>query len=176
MQGRKPYSHALMEATNDKQRLTKDELRKREQNEPKIQSNFLECPEYLSDEAKAEWHRIVTLYGEIKQRILCDLDINALEVYCNAVVTYRKAILKVSETSEVYVKKGDKTPRKNPWQRIADEAADTIKKYGELLLLNPVSRARMGIARVKPIEELTGMGLFLRQRELRLNGTNIDDD
>ncbi len=152
-----------MKATNKKQRLTKDELNKRKKFEPKIQSNFLECPDHISDDAKIEWHKIVALYGELDQQILCDLDSNALEVYCNALVTYRKATLKVMETSEVYAKKGDSTPRKNPWKRIADEAAEQMKKYGELLLLNPVSRARIGIARAKPPGELTGMAALIRK-------------
>ncbi len=167
MQGRKPYPYALMEATNKKQRLTKDELNKRKKFEPKIQSNFLECPDHISNDAKIEWHRIVALYGELDQQILCDLDSNALEVYCNALVTYRKAIQKVNETSEVYAKKRDNTPRKNPWKRVADEAAEQMKKYGELLLLNPVSRARIGVAKAKSDKELSPMGLYLRDMKKR---------
>lgn len=164
MRGRKPYPYTMMEETNDKQHLTKDELKKRRENEPRIQSNELKCPEHLCEEAKAEWDRITELYKEFSNPILCDLDSNTLEVYCNAVVTYRRATRKVRETAEVYVRKGDPTPRKNPWQRVADTAADQIKKYGELLLLNPVSRARAGLAREKKDEELSPAERYFKER------------
>jgi len=150
----------IMNETNDQNRLTNDELKNREKHEPRIKSNFLKCPSYLSEEAKKEWRRIVKLYSELIEPIITDLDISALEVYCNAVVRYRKAIQKVLETSEVYTSKGDFKPRKNPWQTIANEAADQIKKYGELLLLNPVSRARAGI--VKPKEDMSPEACFIR--------------
>jgi P27 family predicted phage terminase small subunit len=149
-----------MDATNDRQRLMKDELRQRGKHEPSVKSNHLKCPNHLCEDAKKEWRRIVKLYGEFKTPILCDLDCNALEVYCNAVVTYRKAKQKVIETSEVYMRKGDPTPRKNPWQRVADEAAEQMKKYSEQLLLTPVSRARFGLAMAKKDEEPTGFALF----------------
>ncbi len=141
--------HVLMKATNDKQKLTKEELAKRKENEPRIQSNNLKCPAHLSDEAKKEWRRIVKLYRELSCFILCDLDSTTLEVYCNALVTYRAAVDKVEETAAVYVSKRDSRPRKNPWQTVANEAAEQMRKYAEILLLNPVSRARVGVASAK---------------------------
>lgn len=170
MKGRKPYPYVVMDSTNDRNRLTKDELAKRDKHEPRIKSNNLRCPAHLGDEAKREWQRIVKLYKEIKEPILSDLDCNALEVYCNAVVRYRKATQKIAETSEVYASKGDLKPRKNPWQIIANEAADQIKKYGELLLLDPVSRARVGLAKAKDNGKPSGIAAFLQWRE-RNNGT-----
>lgn len=178
MQGRKPYPQVLMEANNERDRLTREELKKRRLNEPKTKSNRLRCPKHLESEAKKEWRRIVKLYGEFKQAILSDLDCNALEVYCNALVTYRKATKMVRETSEIYVRKGDKTPKKNPWLRIAEDASETMRKYGEILLLNPVSRARMGIAKAKPVSEMTRRELFnlriQQQREQEKERCNND--
>ena len=167
MRGRKPYPAMIMESTNDKNRLTKDELAKRKKYEPKVKSNYLTCPSHLSEEARKEWRRIVKLYGEIKQPILTDLDCNALEIYCEALVTYRKAMQKVRETSEVYTSKSDQNrPRKNPWLTIANEAAMHIKKYGEILLLDPVSRARVGIAKAKD-ENLSPIAKFMKERAAR---------
>jgi len=153
-----------MNSTNDTNRLTKDELAKRKKYEPKIKSNYLTCPAHLSNDARKEWRRIVKLYGEIEQPILTDLDCNALEIYCEALVTYRKAMQKVRETSEIYASKSDQNrPRKNPWLMIANEAAMHIKKYGEILLLDPVSRARVGIAKAKD-EDLSPIARFMRDR------------
>lgn len=163
MKGRKPYPYVIMEDNNDKNRLTKGTLAKRKEHEPTIRSNYLKCPSHLSSEAKKEWNRLVELYGELDKPILYDLDANALEIYCDNLVTYRKAMKKVRETAEVYTYKNDLKPRKNPWLTIANDAAIQIKKYGEMLLLDPVSRARVGIAKANTEEELTGMALFLYQ-------------
>ena len=163
LRGRKPYPYAVIEATNDKIRYTKAEMEKRHKAEPKIDSRLLRCPPRMSEEAKREWKRITKLYKELEEPIITDLDLNALEVYCEAVATYRKAISKVRETSEVYVGKNDTKPRKNPWLSIANEAAIQIKKYGESLLLDPVSRARAGLARSKADDDDPLAAFFARR-------------
>lgn len=162
---RKAYPFQLMEATNDKQRLTKEQLRRRQEEQPEIESNKLVCPAHLSEDAKKEWKRITKLYKEFDNPILSDLDKNALEVYCEAVVTYRKALAKVRETSEVFVSKTDpNNPRKNPWLTVANEAAAQMKKYGEVLLLDPVSRARVGLAKSKQ-DDIDPMAEFIARRK-----------
>jgi phage terminase small subunit len=65
---------------------------------------------------------------------------------------------KVRESSEVY--KAENGPKVNPWLRVANDAATQIKKYGEILLLDPVSRARVGLAKSKQ-EELDPMAALL---------------
>lgn len=163
MKGRKPYPFTVMESTNDKNRLTKDELKSRKKNEPNIESAALRCPSHLSKGAKKEWRRIVKLYRELDKPIMSDLDVNALEIYCEAVITYRKAMAKVRETAEVYVSKSDQNkPKKNPWFTVANEAAAQIKKYGEILLLDPVSRARVGLSKSK--QEESPMAEYLRKK------------
>ena len=164
MAGRKAYPFAVMEATNDKNRLTKEELDRRKSNEPRVNSSYLRCPVHLSIEAKKEWRRITKLYKEFEKPLLSDLDVNALEIYCESLVTYRKAMQKVRETAEVYMSKADQNrPKKNPWLTVANEAATQIKKYGEILLLDPVSRARVGLAKSKD-EELSPMAAFLKRK------------
>jgi P27 family predicted phage terminase small subunit len=142
MTGRKPYPIAQIRANTDKLRYTQAQLDSRS-NEPKIKSNSLRCPARLTDDVKKEWRRIVKLYSEFDGDYICDLDVDALEVYCDALVTYRKAMKKVHDTSEVIAQDG--RPKKNPWMTIANEASIVIKKYGEVLLLDPVGRARAAI-------------------------------
>jgi len=164
MAGRKAYPYVVMKATNDKNRLTKEELERRKENEPTIKSNALRCPSHLSDGAKKEWRRIVKLYGEFEKPLLSDLDVNALEIYCEALVTYRRAMQNVRKTTEVYIDKQDQSkPKKNPWLSVANEAAMQIKKYGEILLLDPVSRARVGMAKGND-EADDPMAAFIRRR------------
>lgn len=164
MAGRKAYPIVLMESSNDKNRLTKTELERRKRNEPTISSSRLKCPTHLSDDAKKEWRRIVKLYKELNRPIITDLDMNALEIYCEALVTYRKAMEKVRETSEVYISKSDgNRPKKNPWLTVANDAAIQLKRYGEILLLDPVSRARVGLAK-DPETEDDPMAVLLGKR------------
>jgi P27 family predicted phage terminase small subunit len=166
MKGRKPYPYEVIEGGNEKDRYTKDELRSRRKNEPKMTGDAkLVCPSHLSDDAKKEWRRIRALYKNLSANILSDLDVNALEIYCESLATYRKAMLKVRETSEVVASKTDPgKPKKNPWLTVANEAAAQMKKYGESLLLDPVSRARVGLAKKQDAETKTGMAAFLSKR------------
>ncbi|MFA6308618.1 MAG: phage terminase small subunit P27 family [Clostridia bacterium] len=158
MKGRKPYPFEQIKANNDKIRKTQAQLELRSR-EPRIKSNELSCPEHLCDEVKKEWQRIVSLYQELNGDFICDLDINAIEIYCEALLTYRKAMKKVRETSEVIAQDG--RPKKNPWMTIANEASITIKRYGEALLLEPVGRARSVIANKddkKPVNKFDKFG------------------
>jgi P27 family predicted phage terminase small subunit len=82
---------------------------------------------------------------------MTDLDKNALEVYCENFVIFRKAMEKVRETTEVY--KSEQGPKINPWLKVANDASTQMKKYSEILLLDPVSRARVGLAKTKAEEE-----------------------
>ena len=149
--GRKAYPAALMLVNNETNRLTQEQLDGRLKNEPKPKSARLTTPSWLSDGAKKEWRRIVKLFKEMETSVLSDLDVNALAIYCESVATYKKAIMKVRETSEVYASGGQ--PKRNPWLIVANEAATQIKKYGEVLCLDPVSRARVGLGKSKKEED-----------------------
>ena len=148
MSGRKPHPAALMELKNGQERLTQDALQKRLENEPVPKSFKLRPPAWLCDEAKKEWRRIVKLFSEMDIPILSDLDVNALAMYCDAVVTYKKAIEKVREQTEVYVTKDNPSkPMINPWLKVARDAAAQVKQLGDVLCLDPVSRARAGMGK-----------------------------
>ena len=149
--GRKAYPAALMLVNNENNRLTKEQLEDRVKNEPIPKSFKLSTPSWISDAAKKEWRRVAKLFKEMETSVLSDLDVNALAIYCESVATYKKAMLKVRETSEVYASGGQ--PKRNPWMTIANEAATQIKKYGEVLCLDPVSRARVGLGKSKKEED-----------------------
>jgi P27 family predicted phage terminase small subunit len=150
-----------MGATNDKQHLSKDTLAARENKEPKCKSSKLKCPARLSDDARKEWRRLVALYREIDPPIITDLDVNALEIYCEALVTYRKAMEIVKKSGEV-IKGGDGV-KTNPYWRIARDSADQCRQLSAVLLLDPVSRARVGLAKSKE-DELDPMAELLKRR------------
>jgi len=104
------------------------------------------------------------LYRELEEPIINDLDVHALEIYCETLVTYRKASQKVRETSEVYTSRTDPSrPRINPWFSIAIDAANQLKKFSDILLMDPVSRAKVGLAKSRD-EDLSPMELYFKRK------------
>jgi P27 family predicted phage terminase small subunit len=129
---------------------SKAEIQARSDMVPTISQSALECPEHMCEDAKAEWRKVVELYRDLTDPIVTDLDKNALEIYCENMVIFRHAMAKMRETQEVYAPRTDPNkPRQNPWLSVANNAATICKKYGELLLLDPISRARAGLAKAK---------------------------
>lgn len=161
MQGRKPHPFQLIDGNN---KLSKAEIAARRNNQPNIQSANLRCPATLCDEAKKEWKRIVKLYKELDKDLINDLDLTTLAVYCENVATYQKAMEEVRKTTEVYMT--SQGPKINPWLTVANNASVQIKKFGEVLLLDPVSRARAGLAKTKADaeEKESGVAAFKRRR------------
>ena len=150
--GRKAYPAALMLVNNENNRLTKEQLESRLENEPMPKSARLIVPKGLNDDAKKEWRRVVKLFREMDTMILSDLDVNVLEIYCESVVTYKRAMEKVRASSEVIMLEGQ--PKKNPWLTVANDAALLVNKYGGILCLDPVSRARVGLEKSKkPVDD-----------------------
>ena len=59
----------------------------------------------------------------------------------------------------------------------AQQAAERIKKCSEVLMLNPIARARVGVAMANQKEEpLSPMALFLKQRGERLKAERGEPD
>jgi P27 family predicted phage terminase small subunit len=160
MQGRKPHPFQLIDENN---KLSKAKIAARKRNQPQTQSSKLWCPTHLCDEAKKEWRRVVKLYRELDKDLISDLDVASLEVYCESVATYQKAMSEVHKTTEVYMTSAG--PKTNPWLTVANNAAIQIKRYGEVLLLDPVSRARAGLAITKTEEKApSGVAAFQKRR------------
>jgi len=166
MKGTKPRPSAVINITNDKQgKRSKAEIKKREETEPHIKSDLLKCPTRLSSAAAEEWHRIVSLYKEFENQIMNDLDEDALTVYCEALIMYKIAMEKVKETAAVYKSPKDAEPKINPWLKVANDSSTTMRAHSDLLLLNPVARARAGLAIMKASEEnLSPIAKFLKGR------------
>ena len=151
MRGHKAQSAVIVSLKNKKLKCKNDFVEARERNEPKIKTMNLRCPKHLPLGAQKEWRRIVKLYKELDKPIINDLDLTTLEVYCVEVDRYNIAIQKVQETSEVIKINGQ--AKINPWLKVANDASEKIRKFGELLLLDPVSRARVGLAKAKQEED-----------------------
>lgn len=152
MPGRRPYPLRVIETKKTKH-YTKAELNERREREPVPGSSTLRCPGRLSVEEKKEWRRIVRLYHDIDGNLLSDLDSNLLEQYVVEWVRWKKAQDEIRKTSEVV--RDLNNPRKlmaNPWLEVERAASTVCMRIGSLLMLDVVSRAKMG-AKKDPVEE-----------------------
>ena len=164
MPGRRPHPIELLEINNDKRHLTKAEIEKRKAAEPKIKANTLRCPGHLTELEQKEWRRIIRLYKQIDTNILCDLDSNNLEMYVVAFVRWKKAQEKIRTTSEIL--SSGTNAFENPWIGIEKDARAACIKLSSLLMLDVVSRARVG--NKKEVEDDSdGLGKFINRREVK---------
>jgi P27 family predicted phage terminase small subunit len=138
MAGRKARPFELV----DKKGKTKLEIETRTDFEPKPVTQ-LRPPKSLSREAKKEWKGIVKRYIDMSIPLHL-IDARALAIYCGLIVSYNKSVIKIEEQDEVLTNsRGGRY--KNPWVDIQLKLIIQLKSYSELLLLDPFSRAKIGV-------------------------------
>ena len=152
MPGRRPYPLRVIESKKTKPYIKAelDDLRKKELVPG---ASVLRCPGRLSADEQKEWRRIVRLYRDIDENLLSNLDSNLLEQYVVEWVRWKKAQDEIRKTSEVV--RDLNNPRKtmpNPWLEVERSASTVCMRIGSLLMLDVVSRAKMG-AKKDPAEE-----------------------
>jgi P27 family predicted phage terminase small subunit len=111
--------------------------------EPKPPEGIPDCPDHLSEEARAEWHRLVdTLVG---LGVITIVDRAVLAAYCQAYGRWVEAEQKLKETPLLF-----KTPsgyvQQSPWLNIANRQMELMGRYMAEIGLTPASRSRIAIA------------------------------
>ena len=137
--GRKPSFTAPEHASNE-------EKEAREQAQQSLMTTAkLSCPGYLTDLAKKEWRRTMKLYKSMGANILCDLDVAALVMYCEAWSIYKTA-------QDQWTNLGTTASTNPAAQALIDKTLEVMNKQtaviselAEQLCLTPVGRARMGM-------------------------------
>ena len=100
------------------------------------------CPEWLSDEARAIWRRVVPDLDELG--ILARVDEEALATYCTAAALYREAIeMARKEGQTIIAANGFVQP--NPYLTLARQHQDTARKWAAELGTTPTARARLNV-------------------------------
>ncbi|WP_306752091.1 phage terminase small subunit P27 family [Paracoccus actinidiae] len=95
----------------------------------------LAAPEWLSEEARKEWDRVMPVLT--KRRILTDADLGGLENYCICIGRVRdtEALIQSESDPEVMLKLA----------RLQDKAMASARQLAAELGLTPVSRSRPAI-------------------------------
>jgi len=102
-----------------------------------------ECPDWLDDEAKAEWQRVsAELQG---MGLLSTADRAALAVYCTAWSRWVNAEAQVRKFGAIVKSPEKGFPMKSPYLSIADQAMETMRKLMVEFGLTPSSRSRIRV-------------------------------
>lgn len=147
MPGRNPKLIEQIEEDNSRTRYTREEIEARRENTPRIESAKLTAPHWLGKVAKKEFRRIVKL--AINAGIFTDLDVNALGMYCQS---YERLILLYAELEKLRGLMPRDAMISSAGQKVMraiQREEDHCRKYGGLLGLDPVARARIGLAKSK---------------------------
>ena len=109
--------------------------------EPKPKAKAPRCPEWLSDEAKAEWRKTVKQLKAMG--VLFESDQDLIAAYANALVNYRKATLMVDAEGLLIEGRRDGMVT-NPAVRVQRDSAQLIRQLAQEFGLSPSSRTRIG--------------------------------
>ena len=106
-----------------------------------------DLPDWLDEEAVAEWERIVPELSRLG--VLAKVDRAALSTYCAAWSKFVKAERLLQEDDLVAERRAGNGPAKHPGWQVWREAATTVQALAKELFITPSSRLRS----VKPEDD-----------------------
>ena len=137
MRGRKPKPSAIKQLEgNPGKRPLNDR-------EPVPPDGVPDCPDFLNDEARAEWFRTAKVLQEM--RLLSKADRAALAAYCTAYARWVEAEEQVRKYGTIVKSPEKGFPMKSPYLTIADQSLETMRKFLIEFGLTPSSRSRIKV-------------------------------
>lgn len=130
----KPTALKLVAGNPGRRKLNKDE--------PTPEIIAPDCPGHLTEDAKAEWARIMPLL--MRYRIVSDTDTAALALYCQSYARWQQAEAKLAE-SGLLIKAPSGYPIQNPYLAIVNRAMEDCHKYLQQFGLSPSARTRVTV-------------------------------
>ena len=108
-----------------------------------------DVPSSLSDNAKKYWVKIVKRYENMDYPLLNNGSVEFLKIYCEALDLYDEASKQVRKNKKNEENYGKTDPAKLEMEKYAM----VVKRYGELLMLDAGSLAKLGIVAGKKAVE-----------------------
>ena len=108
--------------------------------EPVPPEGIPDCPDHLSPEAQAEWHRLVETLVRI--RVITLIDRAALAAYCQCYGRWVEAEEKLQATP-ILLKTATGYVQQSPWLSIANKQLELMGRYMAEIGLTPASRSRV---------------------------------
>ncbi len=124
--------------------------------EPRPRGGTPRCPDWLDEEAKACWKRLVP---ELKRMgVLSVIDADALCAYCDTWSRWKRAVLFLQQNGDVYTVKDEsgkaKYVQQLPQVAMARNLLAALNRYQQEFGLTPAARSRLVIQ-----EEQAGPGI-----------------
>jgi len=139
-----PTELKVLKGTLEKSRVLKDEMK------PESIKNIPYPPEWLGEIAKREWYAITKELHKLK--ILTNLDLSMLAIYCNEIQTYIECQEMMKNKSRIQIIKNPdgtiKSQNQNAYQRIANDSVMKAIKIASEFGLTPSSRTRIGTGQI----------------------------
>jgi len=111
--------------------------------EPQAPAEVPECPDFLDDEARAEWFRTAPMLQ--KMGLLTPADRAGLAAYCVAYSRWVAAERQVQRLGTIVKSPLKNFPMKSPYLTVADQALETMRKFMVEFGLTPSSRSRIRV-------------------------------
>lgn len=155
MPGRRPTSAKMLD--NDTLHISNEELEERIKAEPSYQSQNFELPsELYGEEEIAEWKSLVKTIREFENTPIADCDKTKMIMRCKAIVSFNKADKAWNENPQYWVEveytdehgRRKTTLKVNENYKIRKDMMGEIAKLDSDLMLDPISRAKIGKARI----------------------------
>jgi len=99
------------------------------------------APDWLADDARAEWARLVPLLTRCG--VLTETDRSALTAYCDAWGTWKEASTQIRRFGMVLKTKDGKLPVVSPYVRIAHDSLTQMRAFLIEFGMTPSSRVRV---------------------------------
>jgi len=143
-------------ALKGRKHLTKSEIETRREAEKKIKprANKIRPPDWLSDEAKQEFKRIIKEMKDLD--VLTNVDTDAVAIYCDAYVSYIECtrIIEKEGMMVTHVNQaGESNEVPHPLMTKKRQLADQMKSMATELGLTPSSRSKISMPKEKPKEK-----------------------
>jgi len=107
----------------------------------------LPAPEHLGEIATECWVHMVAMLSNA--RVITELDLHGLELYCVSYETWREATLKVAATGALVKSPKSGYPVQSPYFAIANKAHEQMVKLAAEFGLTPSSRSRVTVVGAK---------------------------
>jgi P27 family predicted phage terminase small subunit len=111
--------------------------------EPLAPAEVPECPDFLDEEARAEWFRMAKVLQDMG--LLTRADRAALAAYCVVYSRWVTAERQVQRLGTIVKSPLKNFPMKSPYLTVADQALETMRKFMVEFGLTPSSRSRIRV-------------------------------
>jgi P27 family predicted phage terminase small subunit len=121
---------------------------------PRPKPSLPKCPDWLSEEAKAEWQRVAKPLYDLG--LLTELDKQTLAMYCETWARYLRSQRVLAKEGDVFIQPSG-IPKQRPEYYIMRDCLKELRMLINLFGLSPSARMRMQLPEAQEPDELEAL-------------------